>query len=192
MKKILTLVMLFFCLASCKTKKQHIDIKFSKSNQEVTLFYSEKMNTVSVISLPFDVEVTNPSFEKKAFRNYTYKYGNQLKGNPIKLFLIDNNELIKQSFSKEKYINSKTTNKYLIQSKHFVDTTKFNKVFFKNYIEKMQNLKQDTLNIGTMSQLKVKHKDLLDQLIKNDSVTFLFLNKKSKSGFKKETFPVEY
>ncbi|SEA60866.1 hypothetical protein [Bizionia paragorgiae] len=192
MKKKLTLIILLFYIVSCKTSKEPVKIKFTNSTQEVILFYSKKMNTVSVISLPFDIEIINSYSEEKAFRNYTYNYGNQLKGNPIQFYLVDNKELIKQSFSEEKYIDSKKTNKYLIKSKHFVDTTKFNRHFFKPYIEKMQSLKQDTLNIGTISQLKAKHKDLLDQLIKNDSVSFLFYDKKTKSGFKKETLAVEY
>lgn len=192
MKKVLFVIILLFCIISCKTVKEPVKIKFNKSNQQVTLFYSKKMNTVSVISLPFDLEITNPSYEKKAFRNYTYKYGNILKGNPIKLYLVNNKDLVKQSFSKSKYISSKKTNKYLIKSKHFIDTTMFNKTFFKPYIEKMQNLDQDTLNIGTISELKLKHSDLLNELIKNDSLFFLFINEKSKSGFERKTIPIEY
>lgn len=177
---------------SCKTVNEPIKIKFSESNEEVTLFYSKKMNAIWAISLPFNVEITNPSSEEKAFRNYTYNYGNQLKGKAMKMYLINNETLLKQSVSNVKFINVKSSERYLITSKHFVDRTKFNRHFFKPYIEKMQSLKQDTLNIGTISQLKAKHKDLLDQLIKNDSVSFLFYDKKTKSGFKKETLAVEY
>ena len=191
MKKILVLV-IFSCLICCKTTEEPVEIKFSNSSRKVTLFYSKKMNTVSVISLPFNIKITNPSYEKKAFRNYTYEYGNQLKGNPIKLYSIQDNKLIKQSFSKNKYINSQKTNEYLIKSKHFIDTTKFNKIFFKPYIEKMKELNQDTLNIGTISELKLKHSDLLNELIKNDSLFFLFINEKSKSGFERKTIPIEY
>lgn len=189
MKKVLAFIVLLFCLVSCKTVKEPIKIKFINSTEEVTLFYSKKMNTISVVSLPFGIEMTNLSSEKKAFRNYTYRYGSQLKGNPIQLYLVADDGFIKQNFSEDKYINSKKTNKYLIRSKHFIDTTKFNKHYFKSYIEKMQSLKLDTLNIGTISQLKEKHKDLLDQLIKKDSISFLFL---IENGFKKETFSIEY
>ena len=191
MKKIL-IVIIFSCLLNCNSTKQKINIKFSNSTQEVTLFYSKRMNTISVISLPFNLEVTNQSSKKEAFRNYTYKYGNKLKGNPIKLYLMNNNKFAKQSFSKQKHIDSKRTNKYLITSKHFIDTTKFNRLFFKPYIEKMKRKNQDTLNIGTIAQLKIKHKDLLEQLVKNDSVSLLFLNQDTKSSFKKITIPVTY
>ncbi len=175
---------------SCKTVNEPIKIKFSESNEEVTLFYSKKMNAIWAISLPFNVEITNPSSEKKGFRKY--KYYNELKGKAMKMYLINNETLLKQSVSNVKFINVKSSERYLITSKHFVDTTKFNRHFFKPYIEKMQSLKQDTLNICTISKLKAKHKDLLDQLIKNDSVSFLFYDKKTKSGFKKETLAVEY
>ena len=122
MKKVLAFIVLLFCIVSCNTVKEPIKIKFINSTQEVTLFYSKKMNTISVVSLPFDIEMTNSSSEKKAFRNFTYRYGSELKGNPIQLYLFDNKNLVKQSFSEDKYINSKKTNKYLIRSKHFIDT----------------------------------------------------------------------
>jgi len=147
------------------------------------------MNAIWAISLPFNIEITNPSSEKKGFRNYKYKYSNELKGKAMKMYLIKDETRLKQSVSKVKYIDVKSSEKYLITSKHFIDTTKLNRHFFKPYIEKMQSLKLDTLNIGTISQLKEKHKDLLDQLIKKDSISFLFL---IENGFKKETFSIEY
>ncbi len=171
-------VLIFFCLISCSTSKESCVVKIKESNQQVTLFFSNKMSTVSVISLPFNLNIKNTNSSRKSFRNYTYNYGNQLKGNPIKLYLNDENRLIKQSFTKIKYIEGNATNKYLIKSKHFIDTLRFDKVFFKPYILKMKDLNQDTLSIGTISQLRAKHKDLFEQLIKNDSISILFLNNK--------------
>ncbi len=191
MKKILTLIMLFFYLVSCKTTKELVEIKFSKSNQEVTLFYSKKMKTISVISLPSEISIKNPSYKEKSFLNYKYIYGNSLKGNSMKLYLVEKEKLLKQSVSKVKYIDAKSSKKYLITSKHFVDTTKFNRSFFKPYIEKMTQLKQDTLNIGTMSEFAIKHNELQNWLTKNDSISIQTLKSKSKFG-KTIKIPVEY
>ena len=176
---------------SCKTVNEPIKIKFSESNEEVTLFYSKKMNAIWAISLPFNVEITNPSSEEKAFRNYTYNYGNQLKGKAMKMYLINNETLLKQSVSNVKFINVKSSERYLITSKHFVDTTKFNRHFFKPYIEEMRKLKQDTLNIGTVSDFSKKHSKLFKWLTYNDSI--MIQPMKPKSGFEKEIrIPVEY
>ncbi len=192
MKNILPIILLLTCLVSCKTTNKPVKIKISESNGEVTLFYSKKMNAIWSISLPFNIEITNPTSQKKGFRNYKYRYHNALKGKAMKMYLIKKEKLSKLSVSKIKYIDEKSSQKYLITSKHFIDTTTLNKIFFKPYLEKMKNLNQDTLNVGTISQFKLKHKNFVDQLIKNDSISFLFLNEKSKSGFKRETLSVEY
>ena len=113
---------------------------------------------------------------KKGFRNYTYKYGSDLKGNPIQLYLITENAYVKQSFSEIKHIDRK--NQYLIKTKHFVDTTKFNKILLKPYLGKMLAEGKDTLHIGTVAEFKKRHKALFEKLTKGDSLSIQFLDGK--------------
>ncbi len=191
MKRILLLVLVVLSLANCNSTKQPLKAKVIKSNEDITLFYSKKMKTIWAISLPIYTKISNPSSERKAFLHYKYIYGNELKGKAMKLYLIEKEKLLKQSVSKVKYIDAKSSKKYLITSKHFVDTTKFNRSFFKPYIEKMTQLKQDTLNIGTMSEFAIKHNELQNWLTKNDSISIQTLKSKSKFG-KTIKIPVEY
>lgn len=192
MKKILLFVLVVICLANCNSTKQALKIKSIKSEHDVTLFYSKKRKTITFISLPSEIIIENPSTKKKSFTDYWYIYGNKSKGNFISLYLIENEKLTKQSISKIKHIEGNSSKKYLITSKHFVDTTKFGRFFLKPYIEEMIRLKQDTLNVGTMSEFSKKQSKLIKWLTNNnDSIKIQPF--KLKSGFEKEIrIPVEY
>lgn len=192
MKKITLFILAVLCLANCNSTKQALRVKANKSEYDITLFYSKKRKTITFISLPSEIIIENPSTKKESFTDYRYIYGNKSKGNFISLYLIENEKLTKQSISKIKYIEGKSSKKYLITSKHFVDTTKFGRIFFKPYIEEMIQLKQDTLNVGTMSEFSKKQSELIKWLTSNnDSIKIQPF--KLKSGFKKEIkIPIEY
>lgn len=187
--KILIIISFFF---SCNQDENPIEISSYRSNEKVTLFYSAKMETISVISIPINLKIENNSNENQIFRNYNYKYGNKQKGNSVNIFLNNDNKLIRQGFTDMKVIESHDNNSYLIRTKHFVDTTKFKSNFFKPYIEKMLRLNQDTLNIGTIAELEIQHKDLIENLIQNDSISLLFLDEESETGFRKELFSANF
>ncbi|OEK08609.1 hypothetical protein A8C32_03935 [Flavivirga aquatica] len=190
MKQILVLIIITFCLVNCSSTKESIKVEVHESNQDIILFYSKKMNAIWAISLPFNVEIINTFSEDNAFLNYKYMYGSELKGKAMKMYLIEEERLLKQSISKIKYIEAKSSKEYLVRSKHFVDTTKYNRLFFKPYIEKILSLKQDTLHIGTVSKFKQKHKELFEKLTKNDSISIQFFDE-DKFG-EKITVPAKW
>ncbi len=175
---------------SCNTIKQEIQIKQFESKKEITLWYSKKMKTISVISIPIQTEITNFFSKKITFLNYKYIYGNKLKGNPMKMYLVKNNKLIKQSISRKKPINAKSSKQFLIYTKHFVDTVKYSRSYFNPYIKKMLRENKDTLHIGTVSEFKQKHSKLFKKLTENDSISIQFLDN-DKFG-ERITIPVKW
>lgn len=50
--------------------------------------------------------------------------------------------------------------------------------------------KKDTLLIGTVTEFKIKHKELFERLTKNDSISIQFLD--GKKLRKRVTVPVEW
>jgi len=148
------------------------------------------MKAIWAISFPINMNLDCSKSKNNSFRNYSYKYGNNLKGKEMKLYSVENGEFIKQDFSKIKILKKNKKNKFLIISKHFIDTTKLNSIYLKSYVEKMLKENKDTLHIGTVSEFKTKHKVLFEKLTKNDSLSIQFLDGK-KLG-KKVTVPVEW
>ena len=189
MKKILILITTI-CYISCNTSKESMKIDFIKSTNEITLFYSKKMKATWAISFPMNMNLDCSKSKNNSFRNYSYKYGNSLKGKAMKLFSIENGEFIKQKFTKIKILKKDKKNKFLIISKHFIDTTKSIQQQLKPYIEKMLSENKDTLHIGTVNRFKTKHKELFNRLTKNDSISIQFLDGK-KLG-ERITVPVEW
>ena len=186
------LILLSLFTICCKKTENLISIKFIPSAENVCLQYNESWNTISAINLPLNFDVENHGFAKEHLVRFSYKYGNKMEGQATRLFLRRDNKFEKQNNSENIYIKGFKTNSYRIRTKHFIDTTKFNNSFFKPYIEEMQLLNQDTLSIGTISDLKVKHRDLFNNLVQNDSISFFFLDENSEKGYREKVFQVAY
>ncbi len=189
MKKTLIFITII-CYISCNAPKESIKIDFINSTNEITLFYSKKMKAIWAISFPMNINIDCSKSKNNSFRNYSYKYGNNLKGKGMKLYSVENDKFIKQDFTKIKILKKDKKNKFLIISKHFIDTTKSNSIYLKSYLEKMLKEGKDTLHIGTVSEFRTKHKELFEELTKKDSISIQFLN--GKKLRERITVPVEW
>ncbi|MDB0613584.1 hypothetical protein PL371_17280 [Tenacibaculum maritimum] len=92
------------------------------------------------------------------------------------MYKLNNDKLIKRSIRKDKDIPWKTTKKYLFYSRHYLDTLKYPRSFFKEYYQKLKESGlKDSLPVGTLAEFKKKHpKMLVGHLLKNDSIYFSF------------------
>ncbi|WP_289064277.1 hypothetical protein [uncultured Zobellia sp.] len=192
MKKTIVLIVISILTVCCDTSKEPITITFAPSTEDVYLHYNESWNTISAVSIPFNFDIENNRFHKEQLVRFSYNYGNAMEGQPVRLFLRKDKSFEKLKNSEDIYIDRYKTNPYRVRTKHYVDTTKSKQAFFEPYMKDIQRLNQDSLNIGTVSELEAKHKELLDNLLQNDSLSFLFLDENSETGFRKKTKSVEY
>ncbi|WP_348721691.1 hypothetical protein [Tenacibaculum sp. 190130A14a] len=145
------------------------------------------MKTISVVSFPIAISIINNSSSDKHFLMFGYKYGR--KGNPINMYINKSEKLIRQSVSSKKSLSSNSTQKYLIYTKHFVDTTRFNRNYFSEVIEELKVKNKDTIHIKNISKFKTKFNNLYDYLIKNDSLYIQLLDNNNQN--KRITTPIK-
>lgn len=184
MKKTILLFLFFLLLfTSCKNQSGVLNInQVSQNSNEIVIRYSEKMKTFWVINIPFQFEISNNSDETEKFVTCSYIYNNQL-GRHSKLYIDEGRALIRNNQNDIKTIESGQKKTYVIYSQHIIDTIKYNKTFFKSYLDKVKGRNEDTLLVGTLEQFKSKHPQLVKSLIEGDSLNFEFLTSENK--FKK-------
>ncbi|MCF6350606.1 MAG: hypothetical protein L3J23_06185 [Flavobacteriaceae bacterium] len=173
MKKIMIIIILFLvaCQSTEKIKVEQVD-----TNLPVILRLRNDTNTIWVISFPIKVKITNTSFKERIFGSYKYEYSkDNLKGTSSTLYLKKDDKLIKKGISKYKYIKRYNSKEYIVYSRNFVDTTKFSRLYFKKYTDKMHSLNQDTLVVGSLKEFKKKHYKLVKYLLEKDTIKINFI-----------------
>ncbi|MFL0151760.1 hypothetical protein V2632_10790 [Tenacibaculum maritimum] len=173
MKKYIILASLIL-LISCKAKTPIVKLTTS-DKYEVVLITDEKLKNFWAISFPFEIEITNDSYKDKGFTYYKYYYSRSSKYNRGILYLIDKNKLIKQGIGQIKKIGVYSKKKYVMYSKHIIDTLKYPRSFFKEYYQKLKESGlKDSLPVGTLAEFKKKHPKMVAHLLKKDSIYFSF------------------
>ncbi|CAA0228515.1 putative lipoprotein [Tenacibaculum maritimum] len=179
MKKYIILASLI-SLISCKAKTPIVKLTTSDKYQ-VVLRNSEKLKGFWAIQFPFEIEITNDSYRNRMLLHFQY-YCNyyylkkEKKGCSVgTMYKLNNDKLINRSIRKDKDIPWKTTKKYLFYSRHYLDTLKYPRSFFKEYYQKLKESGlKDSLPVGTLAEFKKKHPKILEDLLKNDSIYFRF------------------
>ncbi|WP_282057141.1 hypothetical protein [Maribacter luteus] len=192
MKKTIVLIVIFFLSVCCGSSKKSLTVTFIPSTENVFLHYNESWKTISEINIPFNFSIENHTSQKEQLVRYSYNYGNNMEGHPTRLFIKKNKGYIKLKNSEDIFIEGHKTNSYKTRTKHFIDTTRFGRTFFEPYIKEMQRSNQDSLNVGSILEFKVKHKEFFTNLLKNDSISLLFLDENSETNFRKVVKQVEY
>ncbi|CAA0228476.1 putative lipoprotein [Tenacibaculum maritimum] len=179
MKKYIILASLI-SLISCKVKTPIVKLTTSDKYQ-VVLRNSEKLKGFWAIQFPFEIEITNDSYRNRMLLHFQY-YCNyyylkkEKKGCSVgTMYKLNNDKLINRSIRKDKDIPWKTTKKYLFYSRHYLDTLKYPRSFFKEYYQKLKESSlKDSLPVGTLAEFKKKHPKILEDLLKKDSIYFSF------------------
>ncbi|CAA0183515.1 Probable lipoprotein precursor [Tenacibaculum maritimum] len=179
MKKYIILTTLTL-LISCKTKTPIVKLTTS-DKYPVILLPSKKNKGVWDISFPFNIAITNPSYKTKRLSYYKYycnyyylKKEKKICGKGL-MYKLDKGNLLKKSIWEDKDIPWKTTKKYVFYSRHYLDTLKYPRSFFKEYYQKLKESGlKDSLPVGTLAEFKKKHPKILEDLLKKDSIYFRF------------------
>ncbi|WP_417237124.1 hypothetical protein [Bizionia paragorgiae] len=108
----------------------------------------------------------------------------------IELYKTNNQKLKRVSNNQRKTIPPKGSLEYVYYTRHFLDSSKLIQQQFKPYINRMLLENKDTLHIGTLNQFKKHHKELFEELTKNDSISIRISD--DKKSVNRKIFPVEY
>ncbi|WP_407267867.1 hypothetical protein [Tenacibaculum maritimum] len=179
MKKYIILATLIL-LISCKAKTPIVKLTTSDKYQ-VVLRNSEKLKGFWAIQFPFEIEITNDSYRNRMllhfqyYCNYYYLKKEKKGCSEGVMYKIDKDKLINKRVWKDKDIPWKTTKKYLFYSRHYLDTLKYPRSFFKEYYQKLKESGlKDSLPVGTLAEFKKKHPKMIAHLLKKDSIHFRF------------------
>jgi len=192
--RILILSVITATLISCNGNSQN-NVEISQQTVELPIFIRlarDNNNRIITMQLPAKICIKNNSSKEKTFLRMYYNYNKTIPterkgGFGMNLFTYKNDVLSKIKNKKTKIEKQNELN-YIIYSAHFIDSLQSLK--FNSYIKNNNLLNKDTLHIGTVTEFKIKHKDLFEKLTKNDSISIQFLDGK-KLG-ERVTIPVEW
>ncbi|CAL2104601.1 hypothetical protein [Tenacibaculum sp. 190130A14a] len=171
-------LVLLLIFIDCKSPEPSIEISTTEEN-EVVLWKSKKNNRFWAVSIPFKVIIKNTSNKEKILTYYEYECNKLNKCKSGFLYSFRDSIHIKETLGK-KILNPKSTKKYLFYSKHILDSTLYPKDLFRDYL-KINTIKNiDSIPIGTISKFKDRYPKLIENLFKNDSIYFRFLNINNK------------
>jgi len=174
---------------NCSSVKNNTIIHLKETSKKVIIKCSLEDNIIYEIKIPSKLEIKNQSLLSLSFIMINYKYKDSLSNwanRNIELYKTNGENIERISNNKKKTIPSNESLNGLFYTRHFVDSTKVIQQLFEPYVEQMLKKNKDTLHIGTVKEFKQKHKELLNRLTKNDSLSIQFLDGK------KVTVPVEW
>ena len=149
----------------------YIYLKREDTNKSVIVRMNEEEKVITSIKLPFRFVVKNNTLKKMEFYKVYYEYGFRRKGAGIELYKDDK----KISNYDHKVIRSHKSLNYFIYSRHITDSTQFIQDQLKPYVNKMLELNQDTLHVGTVAEFKERHPELFKMLTENDTISIRHL-----------------
>ncbi len=147
------------------------------SNKPVVVRMNKKIQKLNGIYFPFNLTIENTTFSGKLFGKIIYVYSFRAKGAGVVLY----NEDTEISNYKPKIVPRNSSQRYQVYSRHMFDTTRLINEDLKPYLEKMIELNQDTLHIGTVAEFKKNHAELFKMLTENDTISIRYL-KNENSG----------
>ncbi len=174
---------ILFC--ACNNK---IIIQRKDSKLPVIVRMNNKYKSVNGILFPFNLSIVNSNLVIKKFIEIEYEYG--FRKNCYGLELYENNKKI--SNNKLKIIKGRDVLEYQIYTRHAFDTTKLIHTQLQPYLEKMIELNQDTLHIGTVTEFKKSYPEIFKMLTENDTISIDFYERKNKYFSNKQAIPANW
>ncbi|WP_159319870.1 hypothetical protein [Tenacibaculum maritimum] len=149
-----------------------------------------------IISIPFEITITNPSYKKRRLSYYKY-YCNKSSIKKKKCYSAimyrETQGILNKKYVWKDNLKPKQTKKYIIYSRHIIDTLKYPRSFFKEYYQKLKESGlKDSLPVGTLAEFKKKHSKMVAHLLKKDSIYFSFPRLDNGNKFEGPTIPVVY
>ncbi len=170
MQRILYLSTLVFLLTvSCKQTKDIVQIEQTENELSVFLRYSEKMKSFWAINFPLQIKVKNGTSNKIKLIDFQYKYLSDKQGTFPKIYVFSESKL-SQVNSMNNVVKPNETKEYLLYTKHFIDTAKYNNRFFFESSAILDEENIDSVNLGRLIKFKSKYPSLSAELMKKDSL----------------------
>ncbi len=185
---------ILFLLLCCSSNHESLEVIQETTDYPITLRLSPKYKKIIGIKFPQRIKIKNRTIKRIAFVKIDYEYNSipKKRSYGISLFKEESGYLKKISNNKKKEIAPYNEREYVFYTRHFIDTISSIQNVLKPYITKMIELNQDTLSIGTISEFKRSHNDLLKILTKNDSISIRLIDKNTKSGLSKSfSYPIK-
>ncbi|MDO6674576.1 hypothetical protein MK851_09070 [Tenacibaculum sp. 1B UA] len=136
-------------------------------------------NKISYIKLPNQIKIRNTSYVNQTLSKINYYHFSphiEKEKSQLGLYTIKNDSLIYATNHQKRIIYGKDSLNYIYYIRcHLLDTTNAVQSQLKPYVEKMIKENKDTLHIGSFSQFKNKHYNLLELLTKNDTISLNFI-----------------
>lgn len=162
---------IFLCVLCMFACSNRFHIEKNHSNKPVIVRVNKSIKMITVIKFPFDFILKNPNFLDMKFGSIDYQYFHKEGGISIELYLDDQritNDQLKVVRARER-IN------FHIYTRHLADSSSITQNQLKPYVQKMLELDQDTLHVGTVAEFKKRHPELFKMLTENDTISIRHL-----------------
>ncbi|MFA9372117.1 MAG: hypothetical protein ACERIH_10445 [Labilibaculum antarcticum] len=186
MKKVIIIYLICLFLGSCCQSEKKVRINQVSTSQMVFLNYSEKMNTVWAINVPFEIEIKNETSSRIKLVGHNYIYGNQRKGTFSKMYELIDTQL-KEINLKTEGIDPLNSKQYIVYSKHFVDTSEYNNDYFRKEVEVLRIDDRKKIAVGSIEEFKLHYSKCSNSLYQKDSLKFSFYDADNDKFIKLKT-----
>ena len=186
-RKLITIcaLLLIFTISSCV---KDLNINRIDSKHPVIVKMNIEDQVITGIKFPFELSVSNRNLSNKGFGDIIYKYGFKNRGAGIEIY--HGNERI--PIEGIKYVPAGKDENYFIYSRHFTDFSETTQNQLKPYVQKMLELNQDTLHVGTVAEFKEHHPELFKMLTENDTISIRHLKGRNSGLGERVAIPANW
>lgn len=180
----LCVIVVALAVASCASPKfsDNVTIRQTESDYPVAITRNEKGQEFILFYLTYAINKRNMRKIRLSDATYFSEKDRTEKDRtfwfPVSLYSINADSLVyvNDSYNKKRYI-SYFSQKYVIRGKHYMKNFPKAQLILAPYFEKMKSEHKDTLQIGSIQQLKQINPDLMNELLQGDSIRFDFYYK---------------
>lgn len=171
-----TLIVFAILLFLCSFAQTPVKIRQIESSDPVIISYNTAKAYIWGIQIPFEVEAyfnSNDSLWVSDAYNYVYEefagkgLGDGWKLAPLK---INSGEQYISKNPHSGYLQHSDTCHYLIWARYSIKPDSDLQDSLSQYVEQMQSEGLTSLNIGSLGEFKKKHPQIVDRLLKADSI----------------------
>lgn len=165
---LIILITSLFLSCNTTTNSKNIDIVLETSEYPVMLRYSKKHKLIWRVDFPINASLKNNSFLRKNLHNVNYNYDDGMEyhsnihyGNNtfVRVFKKVDKQL--KRIKTDKYLYYNEQNKMILYPHIRLDSTKKKQLLYKRYLDTIVKNNLDSLAIGSVKELKIKHPELI-------------------------------
>ena len=175
MKKILITLSTILILCGCVSSDK-ININQISSEYPIVLKKGRNSNKITAVKIPLVFEVSKKSFKKVQLANEGYWYNNKYFkrntwGASVTTFHVKNNTLKENIYLQNINFRKKVLIAYTSHRPRYAEGDELS-IFFKPYLEKMERENKDPLHIESISILKSRSPNIIENFLYGDSILF--------------------